>query len=171
MEKYDTSSFISAYTRFAARFGHPRRLFPDEGSQLIKGCKEMCYSYLDASKYLSAEYNVGFDFEACSVAGHSAHGQVERSIKSIRNIFNALFPVENKLSILSYETAFSFISNELNNLPLARGKDYRDLGHLDLLTPNRLIMGRNNRRSMSDPCSIESPGKILQQMEDIFYSW
>ena len=41
MSKCDTGSFLQAYTRFAARFCHPQRLYPDAGSQLLKACEEM----------------------------------------------------------------------------------------------------------------------------------
>jgi hypothetical protein len=53
MEKCDIEAFIMAYTRFAARFCHPMKLFPDEGSQLLKACKEMEISWVDVSKDLN----------------------------------------------------------------------------------------------------------------------
>ncbi len=53
MEKCDTEAFIMAYTRFAARFCHPMKLFLDEGSQLLKACKEMEISWVDVSKDLN----------------------------------------------------------------------------------------------------------------------
>ena len=45
MAKCDTSAFVQAYTRFAARFCHPLKLYPDEGSQLLKACAEMEISW------------------------------------------------------------------------------------------------------------------------------
>ena len=41
MENYDTQSFILAFTRFSCRFGYPKMLMPDEGSQLMRECKDM----------------------------------------------------------------------------------------------------------------------------------
>jgi hypothetical protein len=52
------------------------------------------------------------------------------------------------MDIMGYETCFAWISNELNNLPLCLGSKYRDLGSLDLLTPNWVIHGRANRMAM-----------------------
>jgi hypothetical protein len=49
MEKCDIEAFIMAYMRFAARFCHPMKLFPDEGSQLLKACKEMEISWVDVA--------------------------------------------------------------------------------------------------------------------------
>jgi hypothetical protein len=45
MAAYSTDAFVMAYFRFAARYGHPLKLLPDDGSQLLKACKEMDYSW------------------------------------------------------------------------------------------------------------------------------
>jgi hypothetical protein len=49
------------------------KLFPDEGSQLLKTCKEMEISWVDASKDLNSRYQVGVKFTACPVGGHNTH--------------------------------------------------------------------------------------------------
>lgn len=41
MEDYSTDSFIQGFIRLACRFGYPKYLLPDPGSQLVKGCKDM----------------------------------------------------------------------------------------------------------------------------------
>ena len=69
MSRCDTSAFLQAYTRFAARFCHPRKLYPDEGSQLMKACKEMEVSWLDVAHTLNSEHSVGVEFQACPVGG------------------------------------------------------------------------------------------------------
>ena len=45
MDDYSTDSFILAFIRFSCRYGYPRWVLPDEGSQLVKGCKDMEYSF------------------------------------------------------------------------------------------------------------------------------
>jgi hypothetical protein len=75
------------------------------------------------------------------------------------------------MDIMGYEACFAWISNELNNLPLCLGSKYQDLGSLDLLTPNRLIHGRANRRAMVGLCTIESPSRTLEKIEDVFQAW
>lgn len=170
MSKCDTSAFIQAYTRFAARFCHPVKLYPDEGSQLLKACSDMEISWLDVSHTLNAKHQVGVEFSPCPVGGHNYHGQVERSIREVKKLFSTVYS-NIKLDVLGYETAFSWVSNELNNLPMCLGSKYRDLDNLDLITPNRLIHGRSNRRAMSGPCTIEAPSKMLERMEDIYDAW
>ena len=170
MDKCDTEAFILAYTRFAARFCHPVKLFPDEGSQLLKACAEMQISWVNVAETLNSRYQVGVEFDSCPVGGHNYHGQVERSIKEVKKLFHTVYKGV-KLDIMGYETAFAWISNELNNLPLCLGSKYRDLDSLDLITPNRLIHGRANKRAMCGPCTIAPPSKILEKMGDIFESW
>ena len=41
MEDYNTTAFIQAFTRFSCKVGYPKKLIPDEESQLIKGDTSM----------------------------------------------------------------------------------------------------------------------------------
>jgi hypothetical protein len=71
MASYSTDAFIMAYLRFSARYGYPMKLLPDEGSQLLKACKEIQYSWIDVKRTLNQEFHVGFDYEAAPVGGHN----------------------------------------------------------------------------------------------------
>ncbi len=75
------------------------------------------------------------------------------------------------MDILSFESAFCYVSNELNNLPVRLGANFKDLSELDVLTPNRLLLGRNNRRSMSGPCTVDSKSSMLEAIESVFQAW
>ena len=170
MAKCNTAAFILAYTRFAARFCHPAKLYPDEGSQLLKACKDMEISWIDVSKELNSKFQVGVEFQPCPVGGHNAHGMVERSVQEVKKLFNIVYS-GLKLDILSYETAFSWISSELNNLPICLGSKYESLEHMDLITPARLIHGRSNKRALSGCCTAAMPSRLLEQMDLVFESW
>ena len=170
MSKCDTGSFLQAYTRFAARFCHPQRLYPDAGSQLLKACEEMQVSWVDVAYTLNAQHGVGVDHDVCPVGGHNHHGMVERSIREVKKLFYTVY-ANVKLDVLGFETAFNWVSNELNNLPICLGTRYRNLDHLDLLTPNRLIHGRANKRALSGCCMIGTPSAMLSRMHQVFESW
>ena len=60
------------------------------------------------------------------------------------------------MSILQWETIKAEISNAINDLLLALGNIVGDFGQMDLITPNRLGLGRNNDRS---PVSITNEDK------------
>ena len=170
MQGYDAPAFVLAYTRFACRFGHPYQIYIDEGSQLIKGCRDMEICWTDISKTLNGQYKVGLNFQTCPVGGHNFNGVVERSIKEIKKIFYTVY-AGLKLDILAYETAFGWVSNELNNLPICLGSKTENLDNLDLITPQRLISGLNNSRAPQGPCRIDAPSRLIKQMETVYESW
>ena len=82
MGDYSTDSVVLAFIRFSCRFGYPRNLFPDYGSQLIKVCKDMILSFSDIKNKLCTEFGVKFD--PCPVGAHYVHGKVERKIQQIK---------------------------------------------------------------------------------------
>ena len=71
MENYTADAFLLAVIRFACRFGYPKMVLPDEGSQLIKGCQNII-SLSDIRNKLDIEY--GIDVKICPVGAHYVHG-------------------------------------------------------------------------------------------------
>ena len=170
MQGYSTQCFIQAYTRFAARYGHPSKLYIDEGSQLVKGCNDAKYSITDITRTLNSKWRVGIEYETAPVSGHNYNGVVERAIKEVKKIFRLTF-AGLKLDIMSYETSFAHIANELNNMPICLGSRTDDLDNLDIITPSRLLLGRNNRRAMVGPVTLGKPGRLLEQLDKVAESW
>ena len=169
MEDYSTTSFIHAFTRFSSDVGYPKTLLIDAGSQLIKGCETMMLSFTDIQFQLNKDVHV--EFEICPVGGHNINGRVERKIREIKKSINK--SVSNKrLSILQWETLGASISNCINNMPLALGNIKSSTESLDLLTPNRLRLGRNNERSPEGPVRLENNyDKVIAANEEVFNSW
>ena len=141
MDDYSTDSFILAFIRFSCRYGYPKWVLPDEGSQLVKGCKEMEYSFIDAQQKLSIEY--GVEYKPCPVGAHYVHGKVERKIKQIKKSLHLSIRNE-RLSEIQWETLMQQISNSINNVPIGVKNKVDCLENRDILTPNRLKLGRNN---------------------------
>ena len=78
MDNYDSNSFILAFTRFSCEVGYPKILLLDEGSQLIKGCKNMKLNFQDIRHQLHV--NVNMELELC----HNMNGRIERKIREIK---------------------------------------------------------------------------------------
>ena len=169
MEDYSADGFLMSFSRFACRFGYPKKLLPDEGGQLVKGCSNMIISMSDVRQKLSVEH--GVDFETCPVGAHYYHGKVERKIQEVKK--SLVKNVSNRrLSILQWETICQQISNSINNLPIGLGNKSEMLENLDILTPNRLILGRNNTRSPTMPLEISHDvKKIIQSNNEVFRTW
>ena len=169
MEDYSTDAFIQTFTRLACDVGYPKLLLTDEGSQLVKGCESMELNFRDIRNRLFVSSNVQFD--TCPVSGHFMHGRVERKIKQIKMSIEKLL-CNQRLSLLQWETMAAQISNSINNLPIGLGSKVADLEQADLLTPNRLRLGRNNDRSPVGPMLVTgNVGEFMKSNEDIFNSW
>ena len=169
MEDYSTDSVVFAFIRFSCRYGYPRYVLPDAGSQLLKSCEDMRYSFSDTKNRLRLEF--GVDYSPCPVGAHYVHGKVERKIKEVKKSVN--IHVQNeRLSLLQWVTLMHQISNSINNLPIGLKSATRDLENLDLITPNRLILGRNNDRTPNAPLTICNDHKrMIENNALIFQAW
>ena len=128
-------------------------------------------SAVDLETALTVKHKVGLEFEMCPPGAHHHQGMVERSIKEIKKVFQVVFG-GLKLDILSYETAFSFVANELNNFPVCLGSKTECLNKLDVITPNRLIVGRNNRAALSGQPDLNQPAsRLIKQNRQVEESW
>ena len=170
MAASSSAGFVQAYNRHAFRHGHPVKVYVDAGSQLLKACEQAELSWLEIAHLISAHYGVGFEYEVCPPHAHYMHGAVERSIKEIKRLLDNTFK-GLKLHLLAFETALAFCCNQLNNLPICLGSRVDYLGHRDVLTPNRLIMGRNNKRSPASLTNVPSNSRLAEQLEAIEKSW
>ena len=158
-EDYSANSFLLAFIRFSCKVGYPRKLLPDPGSQLVKGCDSMTISFSDVSNVL---HEFGISYELCPVGAHYMHGKVERKIRHIKDSFSKTLQNE-RLSNMQWETLGDQVANAINNMPIAIGNVTQDLEDIDLLTPNRLLLARNNDRCPVGPLKIS--GDLMQIIE------
>ncbi|XP_066914399.1 uncharacterized protein [Clytia hemisphaerica] len=169
MDDYSTPSFLLSLTRFACDNGYPMNMFIDQGSQMVKGCDDSRISFKDLKNRLHVD--VKMNFEVCPVGGHNYNGKVERKIREVKSSINKSFQ-GRRLSILQWETLSSEVANSMNDLPLALNGIVSDYESMDLITPNRLKLGRNNDRSPTEPLIVsKNPSKILQTNTEIFDTW
>ena len=105
------------------------------------------------------------------VGGHNMNGKVERKIREIKNSIEKTVHNE-RLSVLQWETLVAEIANRINDLPLATGNVTSDFESLDLITPNRLRLGRNNERSpISNLMVTNDAERIIKDNNKIFQCW
>ena len=169
MEGYDTTQFLLTFSRFACEAGYPKYLLADKGSQLISGSENMMINMSDVGGNLNREY--GIRFEVCPVGGHNFHGKVERKIRTVKETLRD--SVHNaRLSTIEWETLCAEMANSINNLPVVIGNETSELENLDLITPNRLRLSRNNSRSPIGVVELTDRfDRILQINSDIFNAW
>ena len=129
----------------------------------------MVLSFSDIKHKLHSEF--GVQFQPCPVGAHNFHGKVERKIKEIKRSFEKEFS-NQRLSIIQWETLAQQVVNSINNLPIGLGNKVESLENIDLVTPNRLLLGRNNNRSPTEPLLLsQDVKKIISTNADIFRVW
>ena len=169
MESSTTGAFLQAFTRFACEVGYPKRVLADGGSQLVKGCETMELNFRDIQQQLFQKVKV--ELEVCPVGGHNMHGRVERRIKEVKKSLSTTMSNEC-LGLLQWETVSASIANSINNLPLTLGNVKGDYEMMDIITPNRLLLGRNNDRAPDLPLTVSKDyDKILSENEKIHQAW
>ena len=99
------------------------------------------------------------------------HGKVERKIREVKKSIDKSAQNE-RLSVLQWETLASDIANRINDLPLALRNVCSDFEDMDLITPNRLKLGRNNDRSPIGMLTMTNDAeKIIKENKRIFNVW
>ena len=144
----------------------PKKLLPDEGSQLIKGCTSTKLDICDIKS--RSNQNGKIDFEVFPVVGHNMHGKVERKIPEVKKSIDKTM-LNERLSVIQWETCAAEIANRINDLPLALGNIVSEFETIDLIRPNRLKLGRSNDRSSKGCVKTTSDSKkILETNQNIF---
>ena len=166
MQSYSTPSFLQAFTRFAVRYGVPTKVVIDQGSQLVSAFESMDLCVRDIEQSLQVNYNVKIEYSTAPVGGHNFNGMAERSIQEIKGLLSKTFG-GLRTDLLTLETNLAWVCNEINSLPICLGSKTEGLGSLDILTPNRLLLGRNNRRALGGYAKIDQPGRMLDQQDQM----
>jgi hypothetical protein len=114
---------------------------------------------------------LGMIGQAKMTQAHFERGKVERTVRSVRKLFED-FQVHRKLqSVISWETTLGHIANTLNNLPIARTSESSkaERGEIDVITKNHILVGRNNFRSpdTGDFLVDGNPMKALTKIREI----
>ncbi len=92
---------------------------------------------------------------------------MKRRIGLTRDMLEKLGATGLPISFLNWETIFFKISNDINNLPLARASSTGGTrSEWMILTPKCLLIGQNNKCSLCGPLIIEgSPSAMLDRMK------
>ena len=169
MDDYSSPAFYQVFIRLSCESGYPKTLFVDRGSHIMKTCKQPRLNFQDLKYKL--HHNIKVDFELCPVGGHNFNGKVERRIREVKASLKKSYNGQ-RLSLMQWETISAEISNCINDLPLILGNCVSDFKSIDLITPNRLKLGRNNERSPVGPFEMPTNNsQILSSNSMIYRSW
>ena len=170
LEDWSTPSVIQGLERHGCRHGFPTQIFIDAGSQL-RQLSSVSYSVMELSTSIRNRF-------FCQIVqsppkSHSSQGRVERKIRLIKDMLEKLAGTDTLMSFLNWETLFCKVSNDINNLPISRPSATSETRpEWSVITPNRLLLGRNNKRSLVGPLVLESnPSTILERVNQAQEAW
>ena len=174
LETQKAPSVLKALLRHSYRYGYPAVAYIDLGPGLVKGANHK----VELSNHSTLlRQSCGMRVIPKPPQAHAQRGKVERVVKTLKEwVQNEELSLMTQ-SILDWETTFAYVSNFLNNLPMARLSKNRSLTTdlNDIATPNRLLLGRNNQRSPTFVAEFESGGQQysdrLLKNSEINYAW
>ena len=147
IEGLETQDVVQALERHSDRYGVPAVAYVDNGTNLIK-LQDAKFSIRDVNHHVSDSR--GLEVVVSTAKEHESRGRVEAKVKILRGMLEKLRVKSTTcMTAIQWETLFSKISNQINDLPIAKSNssNVNDCGW-ELITPNRLMLGRNNHRSL-----------------------
>ena len=174
LEGLQTQDVVQALERHSSRHGIPSEVFVDNGTQLM-ALKDVEFSIRDIDCQLYR--SMGIRVHDSTAKSHEERGRVERKIRSVRELLEKTgCKTSHPMTSIQWETTFAKVSSALNDLPLAHGdsSNTTNLG-FEILSPNRLLIGRNNYRSLEgvgiDLKNSVIPTEILDRNREITTFW
>ena len=147
LEGIETQDIVQALERHGARYGIPGFVYIDNGTQL-KALQHSSLSLKDVDAQVQDSMGISIIVSTAKV--HSECGRVERRIRTLRESLQKIsVSGTHPRTALQWETLFALISNTGDNVPIAKGNStsLSNVGY-DIITLNRLKLGKNNNRSL-----------------------
>jgi hypothetical protein len=171
LDGLSTQAVTQALERHASRYGMPAILYVDPGTQLVK-LRDAAFDLKDVHHQLFQRMK--FDVFTSAPKAHQSQVRVERRIRLIRDMLQNLFDTTTHCNtLLGWETVFARIASQIDDVPIARSTSTApsDLGW-DIITPNRLKLGRNNFRQLDGEIVLVScPQSQLDRNRAILHEW
>ena len=172
LDSMDTDAYINALRRFMARRGPVRKMWSDNGSNLVAAEKEMreALGRLDPSKIERELTKTGVEWHFSPPYASNFGGVWERLIRSIRRALRATCQ-EQILTDDRLQTLFCEAEAVVNSRPLTRCND--DPASQRPLTPNDLLHQKGALEPFTDTCPkdnyVRRRWRQVQYLSDVFW--
>ena len=174
LEGIETQDICLAIERHSARYGVPAEMFIDQGTQL-KAMEQAKFSVTNLQ--MQVIDSLGIRISVSNAKSHEERGRVERKIRTIRETLEKTgINTNSPKTPLQWDCIFAKISNTLDDLPMAKGNssNVSSVG-FEIITPNRLNMGRNNNRSLEGSGfkfeKSQNFSRILERNRETYQVW
>ena len=168
LENMRTEEVVLALERHSARYGVPKNIFVDAGTNLA-ALDKVEYSVRDLNLQLYDA--VGTRVYVSTPKSHEERGRVENKVRIIRGMLEDHLKKQDLLTCMKWETKFAHMATTIDQVPMAKGQptSTEDFG-FEILTPNRLKLGHNSSRSLHIRTDLNSsvlPSKVLDKNRTI----
>ena len=163
LEGLETQDVIQAIERHSSRYGVPANAYVDNGTQLVN-LQNTGFSLRDLNAHVYD--SMGLTVKISNAKSHEERGRVESKVKVMRSMLEKLaIKSDTRMTCMQWETLFAKVANMIDDVPIAKGNssNIHDLGW-EIITPNRLKLGRNNFRSLEGSFSLK--GSTAQDLLD-----
>ena len=173
LESLETQEVILALERHCSRYGVPNTCFVDNGSQLLS-LQNTEFNLREVHANVSD--SLGLTIMPTTPKNHPSNGRVEAKIKILRSTLEKLsINPKSPQTALHWETLFSKIAAQMDDVPIckASSSNVRD-EFWELITPNRLKLGRNMYRSLEGSIVLSQevgPTAILERNQNLQKLW
>ena len=165
-----TQAVVQAIERHSARYGVPAHLYVDSGTQLEK-LQDASFQLRDINTSTSTHR---FKVTVAVPKAHQQQGRVEAKIKTMRKMLTSWSTSCDECNtLIGWETLFARVASAIDDVPIARGSASapNDLGW-EIITPNRLKLGRNNYRQLDGPIKMDNcPQNQLERNRMLTSKW
>jgi hypothetical protein len=175
MQVVETSladGIVSGVIRLSCEIGVPKKLYIDQDSAAMCGLDNVEFNMRNMQLKLDRQH--GIQFATCPVAGHNAHGHVERVIRSVQESLGDAGLGLKRFHATALQTLAKLVENSYNSLPLGYHQHERAGGTpvLKMITPNHLRMGRLNNRVLDGPMRLpRNREEQLQNVRETYDAW
>jgi hypothetical protein len=173
MEGLETQDVLQAIERHSSRHGVPAVMYVDNGTQLI-ALQHANFNIRDLKTQV--QDSLGMRIIVSNAKSHEERGRVESKVKILRDMLEKLtIKSQTALTGLQWETLFAKISSMIDDVPIAKctNSNLTDPGW-DIITANRLKLGRNNNRSLEGCINLPrgiGADNLLKRNQDIQRVW
>ena len=174
LEGVETGDIVQAVERHASRHGVPSELYIDNSSQL-KALEGVTFKVRDVDARVYDSH--GIKVYVSNAKAHEERGRIERKIRSLRESLERLgVKSSNPMTALQWVSVFAKIASTLDDMPLAKGSTSTasNLGY-EIITANRLKLGRNNNRSLEGAGLVidRTPhlARMLERNREVYHTW
>ena len=174
LEGLETQDVIQAIERHSSRHSVPSVIYVDNSTQLV-ALEDAKYSLRDLKCHVHD--SLGLKVHVSTAKSHEARGRVEVKVKILRSMLEKLsVKAETSMTAVQWETLFAKISSQIDDIPIAKCSNTNavDPGW-DIITANRLKLGRNNFRSLEGSFNLQKSTGITgllrrnQQIQKLWY--